>query len=78
MTSLCESIDDLAGCDDFSVQVFGKFAEVDDFDNFADFDDFTVRVDLADFDDWMSKLADRIKYSALQPDLRIPPTSVPV
>ena len=32
------------------LQVFDKFAEVDDFDNLADFDEFTVRVELADFD----------------------------
>jgi hypothetical protein len=43
--------DNLAGCDDFTVQVFGKCAEVDDFENFADFDGFTVQVDLADLDD---------------------------
>ena len=57
---------------DFFVQVFDKFAEVDDFDDSADFDDFTVQ------DDGMSKPADRINYSALQPNLRVPPSPVPV
>ena len=51
LASELDGFDDLAGWDDFAVQVFDKFDEVDDFDNFADFDDFTVRVDLADFDD---------------------------
>ena len=46
-----DDFDDLAGWDDFTVQVFDKCAEVDDFRNLADFDEFTVRVDLADFDD---------------------------
>ena len=45
-----DDFDNLAGSDDFTVQVFDKFAEVDDFDNLADFDEFTVRVELADFD----------------------------
>ena len=57
---------------------FDYLADFDDFEEINDFDNFTVQVDHADFDDWMSKPADRIKYSALQPDLRIPPTSVPV
>jgi hypothetical protein len=34
--------------------------------------------DLTDFDDWMSKLPDRINNAALQLDLRIPPNTVPV
>ena len=41
---------ELAGWDDFTVQVHDKFAKVDDFDNLADFDEFTVQVELADFD----------------------------
>ena len=45
-----DDFDNLAGSDDFTVQVFDKFAEIDDFDNLADFDEFTVRVELADFD----------------------------
>ena len=51
LASELDDFDDLAGWDDFTVQVADKFAEVDDFDNFADFADFTVRIDLADFDD---------------------------
>ena len=50
-----DDFDDLAGWDDFTVQVFDTFAEVDDFDNFlahelddfddlAGWDDFTVQV----------------------------------
>ena len=45
-----DDFDNLAGWDDFTVQVFDKFAKVDDFDNLADVDEFTVRVELADFD----------------------------
>ena len=50
LTSELDDFDNPAGCDDFTMQVFDKFAEVDDFHNLADFDAFTVRVDLADFD----------------------------
>ena len=40
--------------------------------------DFAVVVGYADFDYWMSKLADRINYSALKLDFRIPTNSVAV
>ena len=40
--------------------------------------DFAVVVGYTDFDYWMSKLADRINYSALKLDLRIPTNSVAV
>ena len=76
LTSELDDFDNPAGWDDFTLQVFDKFPEVDDFHNLADFDAFTVRVDLADFDAWKSKLADHVNYSALQLDLRIPSTSL--
>ena len=72
LASELDDFDNLVGWVDFTVQVFDKCAEVEHFDNPADFDGFTVQ------DDGMSKPADRINYSALQPNLRIPPTPVPV
>ena len=39
---------------------------------------FAVVVGYTDFDYWMSKLADRINYSALKLDFRIPTNSVAV
>ena len=50
--------DDLAGWDDFSVQVFDTRAEVDDFDNFLapDLDDFD---DLAGQDDFTVQVFDK-------------------
>ena len=50
LTSELDDFDNPAGWDDFTMEVFDKFAEVDDFHNLADFDAFTVRVDPADFD----------------------------
>ena len=58
LASELDDFDVLAGWDDFSVQVFDTFAEVDDFDNFLahELDDFD---DLAGWDDFTVQVFDK-------------------
>ncbi len=60
LVSELDDFDDLAGWDDFTVQVFDTFAEVDDFDNFLapELDDFA---DLAGWNDFTVQVFDQIR-----------------